>query len=316
MDDLKQMINNKHLFRALSSVGFRNSDVGEIGGDTIYTNEEIKKKFIESISSQDTFKPILDTIIKLVELDIIIAANVKTGLLNKIVYLFFKNRKKFANSNFAMAFFDFESNKIFCLIENIENTENYWNKSEALSLILLHEFQHMTAAFFPKSFMRIHSKSLVTYYKKFYELFFKVKVSDKDIYKVINWIHIKTETAFGRATLDQKTLIDYHNLMWNMLKPSYTNTAQLEVDIHRFFRALITYYVHGFSDYVRALQSKDVNCFSVYSSLRDSYKSLKIMNRIDSIFIQEVLSPSEVICIESEFNTQPRHLKLITQIKK
>ena len=312
MDDLKQIVINKYLFRALSSAGYEH--VGEVGEKSIYTNDEIKRKFIETISSQDTFKPILDTVIKLIELDIVIPANIKHGLLDKIIYLFSRNKKRFAQSNFSMAFFDRESGKIFCLVENIDNA-NYWNKSELLSLILLHEFQHMTATFFPTSFIRLHGKSLITYYKRFYELFFRVDVPDKNVYKIVNWIHNKLETPAGRATLTNNSITEYHNLMWNMLRPSYTNISQLEVDLHRFFKVLVIY-LRSYSDYAKALESKDIDCISIYLSLRDAYKSLKIMNRIDSLCIQELLAPSEVICIESEYNTQSRHFKLITQIKK
>jgi hypothetical protein len=312
MADLKHIINNKHLFRALSSVGYNH--VGNIDNEIIYTNDRIKSKFIESISSQDTFKPIMDTVIKLIDLNVVVPANIKQGLINKIVYLFFKNKKKFAKSDHMVAFFDRESGKIFCLIENIEEV-NYWKKSEMLSLVLLHEFQHMTATVFPISFMRLHSKSLITYYKKFFELFFKADVSDKVVYKVINWIHSKLETTTGTTLNTSTFLTEYHNLLWNTLRPSYENTAQLEIDLHRFFRVLIKY-LQGFNDYTRALHSKDINCISMYISLRDAYKSLKVMNHIDSLFIQELLAPSEVICIESEYNTQTRHFKLITQIKK
>jgi hypothetical protein len=313
---LKELNNLKHLSKALSLIGYKSdSVVGELSGDKLFTNSKIKEEFIKIISEQDTFKPILNTIINLVELDIIVPANIRVGLLNKIKYLFFKDKKEYAATNHMLGFFDYESSKIFCLIENIEYGNSHLIASEDISLVILHELQHMTSAFFPSSFIKLHSKALITYYKRVFKLFFKVDVSDKDIYKVINWIHMATETISGRKTLSKKTITDYHNLMWTILKPGYTNTAQLQSDLFSYFNSVIIY-LNNPTNYIRSVASHDPKCFFVYKALKESYKSLKIMGNIDSVCIQEIIFPSEVIAIESKYSTQDRHFKLITQIKK
>ena len=317
MDELQQFKLNKILKVALASAGYKNSEVGEVGEDTIYTNEEIKKNFLDAISEQDTFKPIIKTVSRLIEIDVIVPVHVtKPGLLIKIISLFFKGKDKFAQSKTCMAFFDFNSGKIFVLIENIDNM-NYWKKSEALSLVLLHEFQHMTSSFFPISFIRLHAKSLISYYKEFFKLYFKVKVSDRETYKLVNWLHIHTETARGRLTLGNKTIDQYYSLMWTMLKPHYKSTDQLKFDLYQYFKSMLLYWNSpSASIYIQALNSKNIYALKLYFALRASYKALKIFQRVGSIFIQETLFPGEVICLESEFNTQPRHFKLITAIKK
>lgn len=313
MDELKQLLLNKQLKRALASGGYRTSDVGEVGNDKIFTSDEIKESFIESISSQDTFKPILEHIVRLIDLDVIVPAHVKEGLVNKIVYFFFKGKKEYAESNFCIAFFAPESSKIFVLVENAENLD-YWKKEEVLSLILLHELQHMTATYFPTSFIRLHSRSLIAYYKRFFKLYFRTDVSDRDVYKIVNWIHTQTETRRGRSRLENETLNRYFGILWTILKPGYESADQLKADLYAFFRVMIMY-LNNPTTYVQMVHQKDPACTKVFTCLEESYKALNITQSVNSMFIQEVFAPGEVICIESEFNTQPRHFKLITQIK-
>lgn len=312
MDLLQEQFLNFQLKTALSAVGLKSMKVGNVGDSPIYTDSSTKDIFIEEIQSQDTLKPIINDITRLIESDRIIPVVVKTGILNKIKFFFFKNKRKFAESQYTMAFFDIESQKIFILGENIKNL-SYWKKQEALSLTLLHELQHMTSALFPNSFLSIHKQALNVYYKTFFKLFFTVDIDDNETQKLVNWLHFKTETLQGRATLTEETSKEYFNLLWSILTPKFKNRDSQKKIVIKFFNSL-GMYVSKPELYVQMVASKTPPVFQIYSDLRNSYKSLKVMN-IDSLCIQELLHPSEVICIESEYNTKPRHFALISKIK-
>jgi len=312
MDVIYEQALNSQLKRALSIVGYRDTNVGELDEDKIYTNQKIIDEFVSIIQDQSTFKPIIADITRLIETNRIVPVHIKIGLLKKITYLLFKNKKKFAQSSSALAFFDFESRKIFVLVENIENF-NYWKKQEALSLVLLHELQHMTCLLFPKTFMKVHAKSLALYYKRFFKLFFEKEINVNETYKVALWLHDRTETITGRSTLDASTLNQYIKILWKVLRPYYKDTISLKRDIVDYFKILAVY-VNMPSLYTEYLHSKNKQALRMFLSLRDAYKSLNILKN-DSLCIQEVLFPSEVISIESEYNTQEKHFKLIKAIK-
>ena len=312
MDVVKEQFLNFQLKSALMRVGYRDINVGEVGEDTVYTNEKIKQTFIQSISDQDTFKPIMGDIVRLIETDRIIPVHVKIGLVRKIIMFFSKNKRKFAQSNFAMAFFDHETRKIFVLVENISNF-SYWMKQESLSLVLLHELQHMTSTLFPNSFMNLHKKSLIAYFKAFVKLYFGVSINDMEAYKIASWLHYKTETTKGRTSLTSETSREYFQIVWSILDPYFESKDALKKATIRYFNT-IALYINQPELYAQLVHVKDVKTFIMFKSLRESYKALKIL-KTDSLCIQEVLYPGEVICIESEFNTQPRHFQLITKIK-
>ena len=86
MDLLQEQFLNFQLKTALSAVGLKSMKVGNVGDSPIYTDSSTKDIFIEEIQSQDTLKPIINDITRLIESDRIIPVVVKTGILNKIKF--------------------------------------------------------------------------------------------------------------------------------------------------------------------------------------------------------------------------------------
>jgi len=312
MDVLTEQLLNRQLHHALALGGFRTTEVGEIGsGDYVYTSDNVKQKFLESIKSQDTFRPILNKIVNLIETDRIVGVYVKVGLINKIIYHFFKNKKKFAESRFILAFYDFKSNKVFCLVENINNT-NYWKKQEALSLVILHELQHQTSVIFPKLFLTIHNEALTVYFKQFFMNFFDISITDKEAKKFYDWLHYYFENKEGQET--DIHLKDYVHLMISILHPYTKKNKNLKLFVNGFFEALLMY-IKSPSNYAKAVHDKSFFAYKLFDSLNRSYKALNIKIQVHSLCIQEVIFPSEVICIESEYNTKSRHFELVKKIE-
>lgn len=313
MDLLKEQFLNFQLKTALSlNEGFRDVDVGKVGSEHIYTNSEVKQSFIESIKSQSTFKPVMVKIIELVETDRIIPAFVKIGILQRIIRFYKKEKEQFAESKHAMARYDIDSGKVIVLVENINNSE-YWKKQEALSLILLHEFQHMTSVMFPNSFITIHLKAMVLYYRMFFKIFFNVVIHDNELVKFVKWLHSKTESVSGRMNETGSFSHEYMRVLWDIVSPHYSDRLELQKKLVNYFKAISIYMAEPelYQELIYKIES-DVHI--MYTALKDSYKSLNIL-KTDTLAIQEIMYPSEIICIESEYNTQPRHFKLITQIE-
>lgn len=312
MDLLQEQFLNHQLKTALAlNESFGDVNVGKVGEEHIYTNDKVKQSFIESIRSQDTFKPIIDTIVRLVETDRIIPAFVRVGLIQRIIRHYRKEKERFAESAHTLAHFDIDTRKIIVLVENINDT-GYWKKQEALSLVLLHELQHMTSILFPVSFLSIHKKAMIAYYKQFIKLFFNVQVTDVDAFKLITWMHSKTETIKGMENSAEFGK-DYLHILWDLLSHHQTNDKDLHEKVVAYFKAIQIYLSHP-NMYIELTVRKDPSTYLLYRDLIKAYKSLNIM-KTDTLAVQETLYSSEVICIESEYNTQPRHFKLIEKIE-
>lgn len=302
---------NKSLQKALSIVGYRGTDVGDIEGKKIYTNQEIRSHFIDVLKSQDLLKPYLGNIIRLVETGRIVPVHISEGILGKIQNIFLKSRERHSYSKHALGFFNFSTLKIYILVENIETSKNYWKKESAVSSILLHEIQHMTSRLMPNSFVKIHSNSLTKYYSRFIKEYFLVKNIPKDkIIYLYKWLHAVSEKG---KKIPTDALLKYYNLLYKILKPIHPSEERLKQDLKEYVLTLKLYFSSP-STFIKLLYSKEPKAFRLFSALRRSYKSLNIL-KTDSLCIQEAFYPGEVICIESEYNTKPRHFALISKIK-
>jgi len=305
-------LNNQALKSALQRIGFNSSYVGQMESEKLFTNNEIKESFKNIIDSQDTLKPIRITINRLIDSDKIVPVHTTPGILAQIKYIFSKKKKTFAESNHCLAFFDFETRKIFVLVEYVRSF-GLWKNKENLSLVLLHELQHYTSIAFPNSFIKIHLNSLIKYYTRFFKLYFHVDISKKECVSFIKWLHFKFETVKGRNSLDNSFLLSYVKVLKSILQKYYKSKEQLDKDVLAFVLALKLYLTSS-SMYINAVTSKQPSVFPLFLAL---YKSYKAINVIDpgSMVIQELKAPGEVISIESEFNTSSKHFILIKKIR-
>lgn len=306
MDLLKRKVLNHQVRSALASKGYM---VGDVGGDKIFTDEKIKNSFIDSISQQDTFKPMMNKIIELVETDRIIPVYVKFGVLEKISNFFFSHKRKFAESKNVLAFCDFNTQKIIVLVENITNHE-YWNKQEALSLVVLHELQHLCSYMMPDKFMNLNKKSYVRYFKRFFDSYFGADVSDEDAFSMAVFLNKNFELMEDKKMTYKILFNMYYELLDGILLRS--KILNYRPKITEFLQVIILYITNP-TLYHEHIAYRESRTIEVFNSLRVAYKGLNILNT-GSLYIQEIIYCSEIICIESEYNTQPKHLTLINSI--
>lgn len=300
-------ISAKQLSQSLRRLGFSDS-VATFDNDKLYTNPEIKKIFISLVKNQDLLKPILNNVILLTDKGIIVPVYVSDPVLKRIKKLFGFSVSPSASSKFTLAFFDSKHKKIFILIENIKNSK-YWSIDGSIGEIILHELQHMTAMMVPNLFMAIHQKSLIKYYKLFFKIYFSVDVDDKTILFLIKWLHSKFELHRFKS---RNYMIDYLDIIKKILKKSLSEEEANEKS--KIYIKQVYNYVTDKSQWISDLLSKKKENYNLFYALYKSYRSLNII-KLNTICIQEVLFPGEVICMESQYNTNNKHYVLIKRIK-
>jgi hypothetical protein len=300
-------VNNRQLSNALSKVGFRDSSVGSIEGNRIYTNDDIKSNFRDIILSQDLLKPVVKNIIRLIDSDRIIPVHVSEGILRKIKKIFSSSTKNHARSKYGLAFFDHATRKVYILLEEVQNVK-FWTKEDSVSLVLLHEMQHMSATLLPNAFISLHIKSMVKYYTLFFKLYFDINIDKKDALLLAKWLHSRTEKGKTR-----NLLLDYYALINKILKRAGVEKETAN-SMSISYMTQVKSYLLTPKKWIDSLMSRSAEPYKLFYALYKSYRALNIL-KIDSICIQETVFPGEIICIESEFNTQSRHFSLIPKIR-
>ena len=129
--------------------------------DELVTNEEIRQTFIKLMQQSNVIPSgALKQIWRLINEQMIIPVNVKKkGLLGWLDNILKNSTMPFAYSydNGTMAFYSGSSNRIYLLIDNIQNAKvgAHW-----LGVTVIHELQHMQCHNFPSEFYNVHKKTI------------------------------------------------------------------------------------------------------------------------------------------------------------
>lgn len=186
--------------------------------------------------------------------------------------------------------------------QRISLLQNNTNKmlSNKIFFTLLHEFCHYMAANYPKKFSNLFStKYLIPFYTVFFSLMNYYIVNRKSIDKDLLSNFTKTFIAVALSCED---------LNFKSTKPiSYMYHKLEDID-----SLLANAWYYSLEECFTKLSSEFKHY--IYGLLYITYKSLNI-DDTRSFFYQELLFPSEVICIASSYNyKQPEFIQMLKSL--
>jgi hypothetical protein len=244
-------------------------------------------------------KPVIESLIKLVNNNIIIPCFLTKGIVSTILYRLLptdriRSEEQYFREEFrqVFGFYENDSGKIYILISNSINKYGF-TSNDLLSEILIHETMHLAATDYPAKFISIFRTKLFDFYHFYFQDTFKLRgVFDIEIDSIIKFLFIKLEKS---RNIDNKVLSKYHKKIMD-LKP-YTDLESKDFDeLANQFIIMIKLFTKSFSVFIR-----NINQYRhITSGLDRSYKSVFGGTDIKNIAIQELLFPSEVIAVFSE----------------
>lgn len=271
-------------------------------GTSVYTSSYLRQSFLKSQYHVNRMKPIIESLTRLVNDNIIIPCFLTKGIVSTILFRLrsidrIRNEEQYFREEFrqVFGFFESESNKIYLLISNSINKYGFVN-NDLLSEILVHEICHMSAKNYPSKFFNIFRKKLFDFYYFYFKETFKLSgVFDIEIEDIIKFLFIKFEKE---KSIDNKSLLKYHKKL--MLLKSYSSLDSKTFDkFINDYIVIIKLFTKSFKVFI-----KNINNFRhILSNLDLSYKNTFGGLDIKNISIQELLFPSEVIAVASEIPT-------------
>jgi hypothetical protein len=278
----------------------------------LYTSEKLKEKFKQLISNQKILQPGIDDINKLIDKDLIVPVLASKSILQILAKKIFTPKSKLdtMSSERTIGFYSAMEKKIFMLLDN--NTSYiFFTQDDQIASTLLHELQHFSSDILPKEFLSTHKESLQLYFQELIRLVFNVKITKQDSFSLVSWIYYNVERtkAYGTGILI-KYATYLEKLLLKYLKPNDPNLERISS-----FLSSLHLYLSSFTSFVMALKSGNRNVISTVVSLQNSYKKLGI-NTPESLCIQELWAPSEIICVESQQNTSSKHFKLLPKLTR
>jgi len=266
--------------------------VASIDGMDLFSNESLQKRYVKAMRKAKRTKPIADKIEELTERETIIPCFLTKNLISLTAFKVFAPR----GVKTIRGFYHSESDKIILLIDN--NISWGFASNDFLSLLTLHEGMHMFANQKKMAFLSEFKNDLTRYYNEMYNTMFHLNNAKVDISPLISFMYKIFEMPM--KGLKNKDLITYHDMMIKMFLPHTSLDKETFERFTRDYILLVKIYdksINSFLNIVKAYPHITTPMYEAYSKAFNA-------ERVQTICIQELIYPSEVICIMSEIRPQ------------
>lgn len=281
--------------------------IANVAGWPLYSSDRLKKSYAKAMEKQSKTKAIGKHIAKMVE-----KKQINPCWLNRSVLGLLKH--KFAtdiNKKAIAAFYYPPSHKIFILIDNSLSFLTY-TSNIYLANVTLHESMHMAANKMKMGFLSHFRTELTLYYSALFSSIFQIEGEDisKEAQKIYTFLFKESELKRGI------NLTPFLKKYYQTLDESFRKYKQSQ-DIDQFDKQLrdyitfLTIYLKGDTS---PLLSAIPHYRPVFRSMYSAYERGLGAKGIQTLCIQELFVPSEVICIYSEITKRPS--KIYSAFKK
>ncbi len=289
----KQNDNLQELFALPINV----QEVASIDGVPLYSNDKLKKKYLNSLSKNNGTKAVINDFERLVNDGAIVPCWLNKGLKSLIFYKIFAP----LSVKGICGFYHPEINQFFILIDN--NITLGFASDTILSRITLHESMHMFAHKNPKGFLNIFEKDLEKWYFHFFIQIFDLNVDklpkDFNTFKLVEFIFNNVEK---KMNVSGSVFSKYEKMVKELCHP-YTRLS--DRDFEFVLKDLVTLpliYYNSMDSFIQLINRYR----HIIGSMYEAYNHAFGIKSLSTLCIQELLYPSEIICILAESNPTSR----------
>lgn len=309
---IKKMISNDQInLREDFVLPFNLKPVGRFEDQVLYGSNELNMKFLRMISKTMQNPSFVILIKKLLfEKKLIIPAFTEKSMLGFLKWKIFQNENGIISKN-QVGFYNKGNNKVYIVFSNLNNI--FMNSSnDFISKLMIHELMHMCSDVATKSFYSIFQSEIYEFYRYYFEKVFELKRNEKVLKTLIenvikNIIRIETGKTFMRTAIKQ-----YHGLIMDMKKNSILDSDEFEKRVNRFFSILV-HFINNQNNFNKFMQIRP-QFNDILNPLYLSYRDNFGMKYTNTIAIQELVFPSEVIAVVSELGVLDS--KIVQILKK
>lgn len=268
-----------------------NKLVATVDGTKLYSNDKLKKKYIEALEDSRQTKKYSKGFERLIDEGKIVPCWLSKGLLGFIAYKIFA---PFSVKG-ILAFFHPESKKFYIIIDN--NVSIGVASNTMLGKLTLHESMHMVAHKNPNSFLKLFDDELSSWYYHFLKNVFKLEEKNipknLDFGKPIKYVFRNVEI---NMSISNSVFKNYSKMVSNLCKP-YTTLEEDEFE--QTLTDLITLprvYYMNFDSFMQIVKKYE----NIVKPMYDAYNDAFGIKSTSTFCIQELLYPSEIISIYAE----------------
>ena len=300
----ENLVDTDYLEERFGMLPFGVSQVDKLGGLPLYSSDGLKKKILEAFDAQHVLYPVMPALTKLVNDGKILPCFASRNLLKLIAHKLFSDPM----SKAIRGFFASDKNKVYLLLDN-NTTFGLWVKDKDLTYLTLHELQHYAAYNIAGTgFLRVNDAYLTKFYGRFFREQLGVKMEEKHIQSIYYYIFTRFERSH---TIDRSSMEQLSEHLFKTLKSYIPDDGERERAV-RTITSPLRLYVMNANKFIGEVHRASASRTLVINLLK-SYKAIGV-RRPNTLAIQELLYPSEVICIQSQYNTQKNNFEVINMV--
>lgn len=275
----------------LFSLPISSEPVANIGGQKLYSSPSLPPKYAKAMEEQPRTKAISKEITSLME-----AGKIVPCWLSKGIYRLIKHKVFGESERHIMGFYTPEHHKIFILMDN--NISFGFASNLQLANLTLHEGMHMASASMKKSFLSHFRSELTSYYMEMYKEMFAIEkpINPKEIQDIYTFIYLEFEMNTSGSVLN------FIKKYFAKLRDTFSKYTSNKSEFEQKLRDMITFMTIYLKGDVGALIASIPQYRHIVLPMYNAYSKGLGAKRVNSICIQELMIPSEVICIYSEFS--------------
>ncbi len=281
-----------------------------VDGQKMYTSKELKIKFIKALMKNTKGKKVAKSFMNLVKNNKVIPCWYDKGLLSFLKRkihdkIYEPDRGSIERGNFA--FYSPTADVIIIFLQESSvfgYINNHW-----LTKLTIHEVLHMVSKKLGNRFLSLFKDELDTYYTELFTSIFYLDKNSKvkdEVRNIYSFIHKKIELPIKASG---STFVDYRGMILERLKPHSNLADDIFYERVSAFFNVIKFFLRDEQLYINNMK----NYRDIVNPLYMSYK--KIAESPKTMCIQELLAPSEVIGIMSEFVDSSKVIKAIKMLE-
>jgi len=279
--------------------------VVKLDSEILYGGESLNRSFIKALSKSSRTNKISSQFEKMIK-----DKHIVPCFLHKR-FLMFLAWRVFAPSGVRniMGFYYPKSKKVYILLSNDLNIFGY-TSNNFLAKLTIHECMHMFADKKPSSFLNIFKNEIDLFYKKLLCKIFSIderKLDNSIVNKISRFIFTNFER---KEKITNSDLSSYFKLLNSELRELSTLSEDVFEKILTEYVVISKIYLHNIGKFF-AVKSKFKH---ILGAIESTYKEAFNFKNIDTICIQELLYPSEIIAIYSEYEKNPKIFSSIKQL--
>jgi len=273
-------------------------------GEAVYSSEEVKDK-LKNIIEKSSLKSVYNQLSYLIDENIILPCYTSPNFIRSLMNKVFSN--KIDKKSYGL--YSKNHKKIYIFMSNFSKMFFFVNKNKLIKT-LTHELMHYCCAKETSRFISIFKKDLLKFYKTFFINFFEEGeniVENRNLSNILNFLMMNFEL---RSNINHTALYNY----------AYVLEKNIQIDDMILKRESIVHllspvkiYLQSPKTYMNAITSNQ-NIRHIITSIYKSYHKINVNSLPDTIPIQEIIFPSEIIAIQSMYDFNNKHIQLLKGI--